>query len=395
MSHLQNLELELLRSHLTCLQRTSQLLLQAFQQRTNQSDVGGRKRQNATISTDSESKRSRLIPGVDKGTQTDEENPLPLEVFNIVFRFLNRDDLDRCRLVSKSWNALIQRNPALFPRRPINLLKLVCKDNIAHLSATSGHKRKEFSFPKEEMEGGPQLYQTLSRLLKNTSVKRWVVLNVNLSNEIVEKLHKSLTAINLEVVRVEFLAMNLANVSDVAFHKLIGKTIPASQYFLEAVRGARPEHFDRRLMEQESIMRADDFTIYDVESNTDVDMTLEIEDDIILKHIFGNADLPSRNSLYIDSPNVSNTFVKEVLNRFVMSQNMECMVNHVEIAHCRDQTINDYYRGDIIKEYEHSIQVEYSARNRKTNRLLEVRISRTSESDQFCHVTMNTLSEVI
>ncbi|CAD5207144.1 unnamed protein product [Bursaphelenchus okinawaensis] len=385
-------DLDSLRNELLCaITRASQILGPEFvQEITNV----GRKRP-IPNSTDFQAKRARLIPGLDKGTQTDEESPLPLEVFNIVFRFLNRDDLDRCRLVRKSWNALIRRTPVRYPRRPINLLKLVCKDNIAHLSATSGRKRKEFAFPKEDMEQGLNLYETLRRLLKNASVKRWVILNVQLTDEIVGKLHDAVMNNNLDVVRVEFLAMNLSNVSDLAFHKLIGTTIPASQYFLEAIRGARPEHFDKRLMEQDTVRRADDFTIYDVESNTDIDMQLEIRDEVVLQHIFGGPDTPIRNSLYIDSPNVTNLFVKEILSRFVTSQTIFRMVNHVEIAHCQDQMINEYQGGDIIKEYEHSIQVEYSARNRKTGRLLEVRISRTSEVDLFCHVTMNILNDVV
>lgn len=73
---------------------------------------------------------------------------------------------------------------------------------------------------------------------------------------------------------------------------------------------------------------------------------------------------------------------------FVHSDSVEQMINHVEIAHCRDQTFNNLPR-DVVLEYEHSIQVEYSAKHRKSDRMIEVRISRTMESDEFCHVTIN------
>lgn len=73
---------------------------------------------------------------------------MPLEVFDLVFRQLGRDDLDRCQLVSRSWDQLIRRGGQRYPKRVVNLLKLVFKDDVAHLSAASGQRRKEFAIPK-------------------------------------------------------------------------------------------------------------------------------------------------------------------------------------------------------------------------------------------------------
>lgn len=76
---------------------------------------------------------------------------LPKEVFILLFRYLTRDDLDRCRRVSRQWNALINENSKTLPHRTINLLKLIDKNHIS-LEAKTGSQKKKYSFSIEEYD---------------------------------------------------------------------------------------------------------------------------------------------------------------------------------------------------------------------------------------------------
>lgn len=158
-----------------------------------------------------------------------------------------------------------------------------------------------------------ELKKTFAKLLKYSFIKRWVILNVPLTDDLMDRLHSCLSQCNIEVFRVEMMALDLQKASAPGFHKFIGRTIKASQYFIEAVKGARAEHFSRGLIEQESVAKADDFTVYDVKGDSDVEITLELDDAVISENIFGNKDLPSRNSLYLDAPNLSDRFVNDIL----------------------------------------------------------------------------------
>jgi len=148
-------------------------------------------------------------------------------------------------------------------------------------------------------------------------------------------------------------------------------------------------HFSAALLERESIRKADDFTVYDVRAVDGDEVLLEMGDDSIMDFIFGGEDTPStRNALYLDSPDISSSFLKSCLSHFVDYEGpIDRIITHVEFAHCHCQQMPTLRH--ITLEYEHEIQVEWSAKNKRTGRVMEARASRNGDDDAFCHLTLN------
>lgn len=89
---------------------------------------------------------------MDKGTQTNENHKIPIEVFDKVFTYLPREDLDRCQMVCRSWNKRINDVLHTYPRRTITLMKFYVKDNRVQISASQAHKRKEYVLDHSELK---------------------------------------------------------------------------------------------------------------------------------------------------------------------------------------------------------------------------------------------------
>lgn len=56
-----------------------------------------------------------------------------------------------------------------------------------------------------------------------------------------------------------------------------------------------------------------DFTVYDVRSIDSDEVFLSMGDDCLIKFVFGGLDTPKRNTLYLDSPEISTSFLKTFL----------------------------------------------------------------------------------
>lgn len=115
------------------------------------------------------------------------------------------------------------------------------------------------------------------------------------------------------ITRIEILAVNLMRISPDIFQRLLGQVLVSSQYFIDGVRGASEDHFSSTLFEQKGVREAEDFTVYDVRSVDNDEISLELGNDVLLDFIFGTKDMSERNSLYLDSPEVTSTFLEECL----------------------------------------------------------------------------------
>uniref|UniRef100_A0A914BVV8 F-box domain-containing protein n=1 Tax=Acrobeloides nanus TaxID=290746 RepID=A0A914BVV8_9BILA len=438
---------------------------------------------------------------------------LPIEILVLLFKYLRRDDLDRCRRVCHQWNALIQEHSRNLPHRQIMLLKLIDKNHISLEAKTLVHKKK-YSFSIEEYDRNNEFFSKLKKLLRNSMVKRLIICNLTFTDEFVRRLREAffnqpaqinrieLLAVNLmrispdvfhrllgqvlkanqyfvdgvrgasedhfssalfdqkgvkeaedftvydirsvdndeialelgndvnneffsklkkllrnstvkrliicnltftdefvrrlreaffnqpaQINRIELLAVNLMRISPDVFHRLLGQVLKANQYFVDGVRGASEDHFSSALFDQKGVKEAEDFTVYDIRSVDNDEIALELGNDVLLDLIFGSKEMPERNSLYLDSPEVTSSFLEECLKKFFNAENIDRMLNHVEFAHCREQNVAT--TREITLEYEHPIQIEWSTINQRTGRVLEARISRNGDGDNFCHLTLN------
>uniref|UniRef100_A0A914BVT8 F-box domain-containing protein n=1 Tax=Acrobeloides nanus TaxID=290746 RepID=A0A914BVT8_9BILA len=311
---------------------------------------------------------------------------LPIEILVLLFKYLRRDDLDRCRRVCHQWNALIQEHSRNLPHRQIMLLKLIDKNHISLEAKTLVHKKK-YSFSIEEYDRNNEFFSKLKKLLRNSTVKRLIICNLTFTDEFVRRLREAFFNQPAQINRIELLAVNLMRISPDVFHRLLGQVLKANQYFVDGVRGASEDHFSSALFDQKGVKEAEDFTVYDIRSVDNDEIALELGNDVLLDLIFGSKEMPERNSLYLDSPEVTSSFLEECLKKFFNAENIDRMLNHVEFAHCREQNVAT--TREITLEYEHPIQIEWSTINQRTGRVLEARISRNGDGDNFCHLTLN------
>ncbi|KAI1709257.1 hypothetical protein DdX_11327 [Ditylenchus destructor] len=330
---------------------------------------------------------------------------IPIEIFSLVFVYLRREDLDQCQLVCNPWNSLIKSRSKKLQPRVIQSLKLIEKGYIS-LSASTKDVTKKYSFSLESFERTDDVFAAMKRLLRNCAVKRWIICNLTFTDDFFRRLSTVFKDISqgnqnaqdlnanstpfLEVFRLEMLAVNLSLVSPDVFHRFLGRMVMAQQYFVDGARNATEEHFNHTLLEQPAIRRTDDLTIYDVRAIDSDEVVLDMGDDALIEFIFGNKDLSTRNTLYLDSPHVSSNFLKTCLLHFVDADDIDRIITHVEFAHCHEQHVPTL--RCITLEYEHDIQIEWSAKNRKTGRVMEARVSRNGDGDNFCHMTLNLQS---
>lgn len=149
--------------------------------------------------------------------------------------------------------------------------------------------------------------------MKNAIVKRWIICNMTFTDDFFRRLRDMFASQPVRINRIEILAANLMRMSPDVFHRLLGQVLIASQYFIDGVRGASEDHFSSTLFEQNGVREAEDFTVYDVRSVDNDEISLELGNDVLLDFIFGRKDGPERNSLYLDSPEVTTTFLEECL----------------------------------------------------------------------------------
>ncbi|KAH7723898.1 hypothetical protein AAVH_08693 [Aphelenchoides avenae] len=332
---------------------------------------------------------------------TDEQTipDLPVEVIAYLFRYVTRDDLDRCKRVCKQWRALIDEKSKNLPYRVITTLKIIEKGFLT-LSASTKTVAKKYSFQIQGQDR-TDLFEKMKELLRYATVKRWIICelssstsqdiivlgNLAITENFASGLRACLSNLPVEFTRVEMLAVNLLHMSPDVFHRMMGRTIVAQQFFIDGVRNAVEDHFSAQFLDQQSIRNADDFTVYDVRAADGEEVLLDVGDDALADFIFGGEKTPQRNSLYLDSPNISSAFLAQFLVRFVDAEDIDHMVVHCEFAHCHEQTVPIH--RNVVLEYEHEIQIEWSAKNKKTGRIMEARVSRNGDGDNFCHVTLN------
>jgi hypothetical protein len=219
-------------------------------------------------------------------------------------------------LVCKNWRTLIREKSKRLPYRIITTLKLIEKGQMILLSAATQNVTKKYSFPTQVMDEWTDVFTKMKHLLRHAIVKRWIVCNVSVNDQFATGLRSCLNGLPIEFHRLEMLAVNMSHISPDVFHRLMGQTIVAQQYFIDGVRNALEEHFSTEFIEQRAIRNADDFTVYDVRTFNNDEVILGIGDDALLDFIFGTSETPLRNSLYLDSPNVSSTFLKQFLVRY-------------------------------------------------------------------------------
>jgi hypothetical protein len=144
-------------------------------------------------------------------------------------------------------------------------------------------------------------------------VKRWIICNLTFTDEFVRRLREAFSNQPAQINRIELLAVNLMRISPDVFHRLLGQVLKANQYFVDGVRGASEDHFSSALFDQKGVKEAEDFTVYDIRSVDNDEIALELGNDVLLDLIFGSKEMPERNSLYLDSPEVTSSFLEECL----------------------------------------------------------------------------------
>lgn len=101
--------------------------------------------------------------------QADEKSlpDLPVEVIAYMFRYVTRDDLDRCQRVCKQWRTLIVEKSKSLPFRVITTLKVIEKGFLT-LSASTKTATKKYSFP---IQGNDRYLISADRSLTSSSLQ--------------------------------------------------------------------------------------------------------------------------------------------------------------------------------------------------------------------------------
>uniref|UniRef100_A0A7E4ZQU2 F-box domain-containing protein n=1 Tax=Panagrellus redivivus TaxID=6233 RepID=A0A7E4ZQU2_PANRE len=335
--------------------------------------------------------RTRKLTSYWKSAQPNlSDKGLPPEVVLQIFTFLDRVDIDNCRLVNHRWLNIIDKNTHLLRQRFIRMLKVVDNgNNMITISASSRTKCIKYNLNMEiNNHIDADMIKRLANLLKGSLIKRTVICNLTLTELWVYDLYTIFNRANVKFARFEMIGVAIDQLTRDSFQNFIGEKVAAKVYFLDGIRNGDADFFNSRLLEKTNIVNAEDFTVYDVSSLAGEEVILDLGDEALLDFFFGrNITSKRRTTLYLDSPAVSQSFVYSALVRFVHETNYESMMQHAEFTHIREQIIHSHRA--ITNEYDTDIQSEWSSKNAKTDLVLEVKVTRASEDDELVHVTMD------
>uniref|UniRef100_A0A914XXU9 F-box domain-containing protein n=1 Tax=Panagrolaimus superbus TaxID=310955 RepID=A0A914XXU9_9BILA len=291
------------------------------------------------------------------------------EIMINVFKFLPRNVLDKCRLVNRRWNDIIDIHGYNFARRSIDKLNIYSEfcQNFITFGGFSLASRSEIQYV---LDGNDHVgVPGIVHILKNSNIKCLVIGPIDLCDSNAEQILSVLQGADTHIMEIQMRRVGLGNITVKLFHKFCEK-INTKRYAFSEMRQAQNEYFGNEFFNKMIFKESSYIYIKGLVANA-LAVPVAVDDETLLDFIFGvNIKSVERKVACLELPSISSQFVTKILNRFANEADITHMVTEATLLLCPPQTVLRSYQSlNIRLGY-----VNYASYNVTENKELQVEI---------------------